>query len=121
MECVKTDFGARCLARHPECSGDGYCKGDTAILCDGNVSGYAIEERFCAPYACVQADGGRPVCVDEGNPCFDLPDGQYCQESTTDAYECLQRGMVRRTTVCSQCYVGADGKARSEDTKAPCL
>lgn len=121
MECVQTASYIACALRDPTCHTGSYCKEDTAIFCSDALPGYSETQRRCAPYACVQAEGDSPTCVDEAGECFHLPDGQYCREYSTIAYECFQRATIRSTRMCSYCYINADGLAASEDTKVPCF
>jgi hypothetical protein len=121
MECVQTASHIACALRDPTCHTGSYCKGDTAIFCSDALPGYSETQRRCAPYACVQAEGDSPTCVDETKECFHQPDGQYCRGYSTVAYECFQRALVRSTQMCSYCYINADGLAASEDTKVPCF
>lgn len=121
MQCVQTETAVACALPDPACSEGSYCKGDTAIHCSDELPGYSREPRSCAPYACIQADGGKPICVDGAGPCFEQPDGQYCEDYSTSAYECWQSALIRSTGMCSYCYINADGVAASQDTKVPCL
>lgn len=115
-QCVSNN----CATRDPACVATAYCKEDRVVTCQPGFPGYATEETSCSPYPCVQVEGGRGVCADPSTECFELPDGQYCSEYNRDAIECWHRGRVREK-ICDDCYVGADGVARSADTNVPCL
>jgi hypothetical protein len=121
LPCVELDVGPACARPDPACDLKAYCKEDHVIGCNQYQPGYATYDESCAPYGCAQVEGKSARCVTPDDPCFTRPDGQYCEPFSNSAYKCSQKATVHTTTLCSGCYIDADGVAVSRDTNVPCL